>query len=89
MYSAVIVALDSRLRGNERNCFFAHAAFSALRKAARIRCGVAEISSISTPKAPGAPLASEPPLTTNYAIDGPAHRLLMHPFPRRVRALGG
>jgi uncharacterized protein (DUF427 family) len=35
---------------------------------------------------PGAPLASEPPLTTNYAIDGPAHRLLLHPFPRRVRA---
>jgi uncharacterized protein (DUF427 family) len=35
---------------------------------------------------PGAPLASEPPLTTNYAIDGPRHRLLLHPFPRRVRA---
>ena len=35
---------------------------------------------------PGAPLASEPPITTNYAIDGPAHRLLLHPFPRRVRA---
>jgi uncharacterized protein (DUF427 family) len=35
---------------------------------------------------PGAPLASEPPLTTNYAIEGPAHRLLLHPFPRRVRA---
>jgi uncharacterized protein (DUF427 family) len=35
---------------------------------------------------PGAPLASEPPDTTNYAIDGPAHRLLLHPFPRRVRA---
>ena len=36
---------------------------------------------------PGAPLASEPPATTNYAIDGPRHRLLLHPFPRRVRAL--
>jgi uncharacterized protein (DUF427 family) len=35
---------------------------------------------------PGAPLATEPPITTNYAIDGPAHRLLLHPFPRRVRA---
>ena len=35
---------------------------------------------------PGAPLASEPPLTTNYAIDGPRHRLLLQPFPRRVRA---
>jgi uncharacterized protein (DUF427 family) len=35
---------------------------------------------------PGAPLASGPPLTTNYAIEGPAHRLLLHPFPRRVRA---
>ena len=35
---------------------------------------------------PGAPLASEPPETTNYAIEGPRHRLLLHPFPRRVRA---
>jgi uncharacterized protein (DUF427 family) len=35
---------------------------------------------------PGAPLASEPPVTTNYAIEGPRHRLLLHPFPRRVRA---
>ena len=35
---------------------------------------------------PGAPLASEPPATTNYSIDGPRHRLLLHPFPRRVRA---
>src|SRR3954447_9852158 len=35
---------------------------------------------------PGAPLASEPPLTTNYAIEGPRHRLLLHPFPRRGRA---
>ena len=36
---------------------------------------------------PGAPLATEPPDTTNYAIEGPRHRLLLHPFPRRVRAL--
>jgi len=35
---------------------------------------------------PGAPLASEPPATINYAIEGPRHRLLLHPFPRRVRA---
>jgi uncharacterized protein (DUF427 family) len=35
---------------------------------------------------PGAPLASEPPVTTNYSIEGPRHRLLLHPFPRRVRA---
>jgi uncharacterized protein (DUF427 family) len=32
------------------------------------------------------PLAGHPPETVNYRIDGPAHRLLMHPFPRRVRA---
>jgi uncharacterized protein (DUF427 family) len=35
---------------------------------------------------PGAPLAAEPPATTNYDIDGPKHRLFLHPFPRRVRA---
>jgi uncharacterized protein (DUF427 family) len=35
---------------------------------------------------PGGPLASDPPADTNYAIDGPRHRLLLHPFPRRVRA---
>jgi uncharacterized protein (DUF427 family) len=34
----------------------------------------------------GAPLAAEPPATTNYDIDGPKHRLFLHPFPRRVRA---
>ena len=34
----------------------------------------------------GAPLAAEPPATTNYEIDGPKHRLFLHPFPRRVRA---
>jgi len=35
---------------------------------------------------PGAPLAAESPTTTNYDIDGPKHRLFLHPFPRRVRA---
>ncbi|MGH3314226.1 MAG: DUF427 domain-containing protein [Streptomyces sp.] len=37
----------------------------------------------------GGPLASRPPETANYRIDGPAHRLLWEPFPRRVRALLG
>ncbi|MBN9733887.1 MULTISPECIES: DUF427 domain-containing protein [unclassified Pseudonocardia] len=32
------------------------------------------------------PLSSYAPATVNYAIDGPPHKLLMHPFPRRVRA---
>lgn len=32
------------------------------------------------------PLAPRAPGTVNYRIDGPAHKLLMHPFPRRVRA---
>ncbi|OZM78580.1 DUF427 domain-containing protein [Pseudonocardia sp. MH-G8] len=32
------------------------------------------------------PLSSHAPATVNYRIDGPAHKLLMHPFPRRVRA---
>jgi uncharacterized protein (DUF427 family) len=36
-------------------------------------------------RTPG-PLAGTGPDTTNYRIDGPKHRLLMHPFPRRVRA---
>jgi uncharacterized protein (DUF427 family) len=35
----------------------------------------------------GGPLASRPPATVNYSIDGPAHRLLWQPFPRRVRAV--
>ncbi|MGQ0479677.1 MAG: DUF427 domain-containing protein [Pseudonocardia sp.] len=40
-------------------------------------------------RAPG-PLAGIDGQLTNYRIDGPRHRLLMHPFPRRVRAeLGG
>jgi uncharacterized protein (DUF427 family) len=32
------------------------------------------------------PLSPTAPHTVNYALDGPAHKLLMHPFPRRVRA---
>ena len=32
------------------------------------------------------PLSADAPATVNYWIDGPAHKLLMHPFPRRVRA---
>lgn len=32
------------------------------------------------------PLSPRPPRSVNYALDGPAHKLLMHPFPRRVRA---
>jgi uncharacterized protein (DUF427 family) len=36
------------------------------------------------------PLSRRAPDTANYTISGPAHNLLMHPFPRRVRAeLGG
>jgi hypothetical protein len=36
------------------------------------------------------PLGSTGPRTVNYRIDGPKHRLLFDPFPRRVRAyLGG
>src|SRR5205809_8148440 len=36
------------------------------------------------------PLSGSAPETVNYRIDGPAHKLLMHAFPRRVRAvLGG
>jgi uncharacterized protein (DUF427 family) len=32
------------------------------------------------------PLSPRPPRTVNYRLDGPAHKLLLHPFPRRVRA---
>lgn len=32
------------------------------------------------------PLAGHPPDTVNYLIEGPKHRLLMHDFPRRIRA---
>ncbi len=35
------------------------------------------------------PLSAHPPSTVNYRIDGPAHKLLFHPFPRRVRAVFG
>src|SRR4051794_14989626 len=43
---------------------------------------------MSLTHAPG-PLAGQPG-NTNYAIDGPKHRLLATPLPRRVRAeLGG
>ncbi len=32
------------------------------------------------------PLSANAPKTVNYHLDGPAHKLLAHPFPRRVRA---
>lgn len=32
------------------------------------------------------PLSPRPPQTVNYAVTGPAHKLLLQPFPRRVRA---
>jgi uncharacterized protein (DUF427 family) len=35
------------------------------------------------------PLAGGPPQSVNYTIDGPAHRLYMHEFPRRIRAVFG
>ena len=35
---------------------------------------------------PGAPFGPKPPSTVNYRIDGPAHKLLLHPYPRRIRA---
>lgn len=35
----------------------------------------------------GGPLATPAPDAVNYLIDGPAHKLLMTPFPRRVRAI--
>jgi uncharacterized protein (DUF427 family) len=39
---------------------------------------------------PGGPLAAKgAPTDVNYAIDGPAHRLLLTPFERRVRATLG
>jgi uncharacterized protein (DUF427 family) len=33
-----------------------------------------------------APLSGNPPATVNYTLDGPAHRLLLEEFPRRIRA---
>lgn len=35
------------------------------------------------------PLATDAPKTVNYAIDGPAHKILFSDFPRRVRATFG
>ena len=32
------------------------------------------------------PLSPHAPTSVNYRIDGPAHKLLMYPFPRRIRA---
>ena len=44
---------------------------------------------MSLTRSPG-PLSGSAPETVNYRIDGPAHKLLMQVFPRRVRAvLGG
>jgi len=37
----------------------------------------------------GGPLSGRAPETVNYRIEGPAHKLLMHEFPRRVRATFG
>lgn len=37
----------------------------------------------------GSPLATPGPRDVNYSLDGPGHRLYLHPFPRRVRALVG
>jgi uncharacterized protein (DUF427 family) len=34
----------------------------------------------------GGPLSPHPPPTVNYRLSGPAHRLFLHDFPRRVRA---
>jgi len=41
---------------------------------------------VSLTRYPG-PLAGNPPENANYRIEGPAHRLLMHEFPRRLRAV--
>ncbi len=35
------------------------------------------------------PLAAGAPETTNYALDGPQHKILFSPFPRRIRAMFG
>ena len=32
------------------------------------------------------PLSAHPPRDVNYRLEGPAHKLLMHPYPRRIRA---
>lgn len=36
-----------------------------------------------------APLSGRPPQEVNYALDGPAHKLLLTPFARRLRAFAG
>jgi uncharacterized protein (DUF427 family) len=41
---------------------------------------------MSLTHSPG-PLAGQPPTTVNYSIEGPKHRLFLHDFPRRVRAV--
>ncbi len=41
---------------------------------------------MSLTHSPG-PLAGSSPATVNYTIEGPKHRLLLHDFPRRVRAV--
>ena len=41
---------------------------------------------MSLTHSPG-PLAGHPPTTVNYTIEGPKHKLLLHDFPRRVRAV--
>jgi uncharacterized protein (DUF427 family) len=38
---------------------------------------------------PPGPLSGRPPQTVNYTIDGPAHKLFMQDFPRRIRATFG
>ena len=44
---------------------------------------------MSLTKSPG-PLSTSPTPTTNYRIEGPKHRILFEPHPRRIRAeLGG
>lgn len=35
------------------------------------------------------PLALDAPKTANYSVDGPGHRVLLTPFPRRIRAVVG
>lgn len=35
------------------------------------------------------PLSGHPPQNVNYTIEGPKHKLLMQPFPRRLRAFFG
>jgi uncharacterized protein (DUF427 family) len=39
-----------------------------------------------TPTLGRGPLSTDPPAEANYRIDGPQHRVLLTPFPRRVRA---